>query len=145
MGKQLYYEDVEEGTEIPSLEKRPSEVQLFLYGAITRNPHRIHYDEPFARSEEHPGVLVHGPLQAAFLTNMLMNWIGEEGFLRKLSFTNRGRVIPGDVVTCKGRVIHKHEQDGQHLAECEIWEENQRGEVTIQGAAEVMLPRRKIP
>ncbi|WP_147114255.1 MaoC family dehydratase N-terminal domain-containing protein [Tateyamaria sp. syn59] len=41
---------------------------LFRYSAATFNSHRIHYDLDYARSvEKYPGLVVHGPLQAALL------------------------------------------------------------------------------
>ncbi|AMY68860.1 FAS1-like dehydratase domain-containing protein [Frigidibacter mobilis] len=41
---------------------------LFRYSALTFNGHRIHYDAPYARDEEHyPGPVIHGPLQATML------------------------------------------------------------------------------
>ncbi|KQT52641.1 protein dehydratase [Aureimonas sp. Leaf460] len=41
---------------------------LFRYSALTFNGHRIHYDRPYAREvEAYPGLVVHGPLQAALL------------------------------------------------------------------------------
>ncbi len=140
--QQLTYDAVEPGMAIPPLEKRPSYTQLFLYSAITRNAHRIHYDQVFARSEEHPDVLVHGPLSGAFVAQMLTDWIGDGGRLKKLTFSNRGRAVPGDTLTCKGTVIGKREQDEQHLVDCEVWMENQRGEMVVRGSATVALPRR---
>ncbi|NHF74473.1 FAS1-like dehydratase domain-containing protein [Paracoccus xiamenensis] len=41
---------------------------LFRYSALTFNGHRIHYDSPYVREEEHyPGLIVHGPMQATML------------------------------------------------------------------------------
>lgn len=41
---------------------------LFRYSAVTFNAHRIHYDQDYAQSvEKYPGLVVHGPLQAALL------------------------------------------------------------------------------
>ena len=41
---------------------------LFRYSALTFNGHRIHYDAPYVREEEHyPGLIVHGPMQATML------------------------------------------------------------------------------
>jgi 3-methylfumaryl-CoA hydratase len=43
-------------------------VLLFRFSALTFNAHRIHYDRPYARSEEgYPGLVVHGPLTAILL------------------------------------------------------------------------------
>ena len=45
---------------------------LFRFSAFTFNGHRIHYDLDFARREEgYDGLLVHGPLQAALLLNLM--------------------------------------------------------------------------
>lgn len=44
------------------------ETLLFRYSALTFNAHRIHYDKDYAQRIEHyPGLVIHGPLQAAFL------------------------------------------------------------------------------
>ncbi|MEK7777225.1 MAG: acyl dehydratase [Chloroflexota bacterium] len=139
---QVYYEDVKGGTEIPPLEKRPSYAQLFVFSASQRILGRIHYDQAFARSEEHPDVIVQSPLHGAFVVQLLTDWIGDEGFLKRISYSNRGISVPGDVLTCKGKVTKKYEEDGQHFVECEVWEENQRGEVLVPGSAVVILPSR---
>ncbi|MBC7139580.1 MAG: MaoC family dehydratase N-terminal domain-containing protein [Defluviimonas sp.] len=48
----------------------PSAALLFRYSALTFNGHRIHYDNPYARTEEgYPGLIVHGPLQATLLVH----------------------------------------------------------------------------
>ncbi len=45
-------------------------VLLFRWSAMTFNAHRIHYDLPYATEvEHHPGLIVHGPLQATLLLN----------------------------------------------------------------------------
>ncbi len=46
-------------------------VLLFRYSALTFNGHRIHYDEPYARTVEHyPGLVIHGPLMATLMLNL---------------------------------------------------------------------------
>jgi 3-methylfumaryl-CoA hydratase len=55
-----------------SREIRPNEVLLFRYSALTFNGHRIHYDRRFATEVEgYPGLVVHGPLIATFLMDLL--------------------------------------------------------------------------
>lgn len=50
----------------------PNSVMLFRYSALTFNGHRIHYDRPYAMHEEgYPGLVVHGPLIATLLMNLL--------------------------------------------------------------------------
>ena len=53
-------------------EIRPDPVLLFRYSAVTFNSHRIHYDHPYAtRTEGYPGLVVHGPLTATLLVDLL--------------------------------------------------------------------------
>jgi 3-methylfumaryl-CoA hydratase len=55
-----------------SREVRPDPVLLFRYSAVTFNGHRIHYDHPYAtRVEGYPGLIVHGPLIATLLVDLL--------------------------------------------------------------------------
>jgi 3-methylfumaryl-CoA hydratase len=47
-------------------------VLLFRYSALTFNGHRIHYDRPYATAQEgYPGLVVHGPLIASLLLDLL--------------------------------------------------------------------------
>lgn len=44
---------------------------LFRYSALTFNPHRIHYDRPYATGVEgYPGLVVHGPLLATLMLEL---------------------------------------------------------------------------
>ena len=50
----------------------PDPVLLFRYSALTFNSHRIHYDLPYASGQEgYPGLVVHGPLMATLLTDLV--------------------------------------------------------------------------
>lgn len=56
----------------------PDPVLLFRYSALTFNGHRIHYDRPYATDVEgYPGLVVHGPLIATLLLELLRNHQGE--------------------------------------------------------------------
>jgi 3-methylfumaryl-CoA hydratase len=47
-------------------------VLLFRYSALTFNGHRIHYDRSYVTQEEgYPGLIVHGPLIATLLVDLL--------------------------------------------------------------------------
>lgn len=55
-----------------SREIHPNEVLLFRYSALTFNGHRIHYDRRYATEVEgYPGLVVHGPLLATLLLDLL--------------------------------------------------------------------------
>ena len=51
---------------------KPDPVSLFRYSALTFNPHRIHYDRPYAMNDEgFPGLVVHGPFSQQCLLDLL--------------------------------------------------------------------------
>jgi 3-methylfumaryl-CoA hydratase len=50
----------------------PDDVLLFRYSALTFNGHRIHYDRRYVTEVEgYPGLVVHGPLVATLLLDLL--------------------------------------------------------------------------
>jgi len=50
----------------------PDDVLLFRYSALTFNGHRIHYDRAYVTQQEgYPGLVVHGPLIATLLVDLL--------------------------------------------------------------------------
>ncbi|MBM3926095.1 MAG: dehydratase [SAR202 cluster bacterium] len=142
MGKQIFWEDVKEGMEIPTLVKHPSTRQLVRYAGVSGDFYEIHYDKDFAISTGLDGVILHGALKQAFLGQLMTDWIGEHGTLRKLGAQYRGMDRPGDTLLCKGRVTKKYVKGGEHLVDCEVWVENQKGEKFTPGVATAALPTR---
>ena len=53
-----------------------SALLLFRFSAFTFNGHRIHYDLHHAAEEGYPGLLVHGPMQAALMLNLAARRLG---------------------------------------------------------------------
>ena len=50
----------------------PTDPLLFRYSALTFNSHRIHYDRRYVtETEGYPGLIVHGPLIATLLIDLL--------------------------------------------------------------------------
>ncbi len=64
----------------------PDPVLLFRYSALTFNGHRIHYDRPYVTVVEgYPGLIVHGPLIATLLLDLLRReW--PDATLRRFAF-----------------------------------------------------------
>lgn len=138
----LYYEDIEVGMEIPSLVKEPTVLQIFSHSAATWNRHRVHYEKDYAVKEGHKDILVQQGLHGGFLAQMLTDWIGPTGTLKKFNYSVRNRAFPGDTLTCRGTVTGKYEKDGKALIECDITEFNQDEEKCTIGSAVLVLPRK---
>ena len=142
MAGQLYFEDVDEGMELPTLRKDPTTQQLVMYAGASGDFYAIHYDLEFARANGLPGVILHGALKNAFLGQLVTDWIGADGSLKKLSARYRGMDVPAKPLYCKGVVTKKYVEDGERLAQCDLWIENDEGEKNTPGSALVALPSR---
>jgi 3-methylfumaryl-CoA hydratase len=65
---------------------RPDTVLLFRYSALTFNSHRIHFDHPYVtKVEGYPGLVVHGPLIATLLLDLVASRHGAN-VLKTFSF-----------------------------------------------------------
>ena len=62
--RQIYYEDVNEGDELPKYVYKPTPTHLFRWSAAIENFHRIHYDLDFGLNHDrNPSILVHGIME----------------------------------------------------------------------------------
>ena len=101
-------------------------VLLFRYSALTFNAHRIHYDRDYAtRIEGYPGLVVHGPLQAAFMIEMAARLRGGRP---PAKFTYRG-VRP----LFEGSEFSINAND--HGSSMELWTADAEGQPTMKATA----------
>ena len=142
MAEQLYFEDVDEGMEIPTLHKDPTTQQLVKYAGASGDYYQIHYDKDFALGNGLPNVILHGALKGAWMAQIMTDWIGDQGTLKKFTTQYRGMDVPGTPMYGKGTVNKKYVEGDERLLECDIWLENSEGQKTTQGSATVSLPSR---
>ncbi|MFX1266106.1 MAG: MaoC/PaaZ C-terminal domain-containing protein [Promethearchaeota archaeon] len=143
----LFWDDVEVGMEIPSYKRVVTLMELNRYAGANEEFVLIHMDRDYSQKVARlPDVIVMGNLKYAYLSNMMINWIGEDATLKRLSAQYRGMDIPGPALSteptmiCKGKVTKKYIQDDDHYVECEVWTETGTGQVTTPGSAIVILP-----
>jgi 3-methylfumaryl-CoA hydratase len=126
------------GDTLPERTHTPTNVSLFLYNAAIWNAHRIHYDEPYSINVEgHPGVVIDGPLQGDWLSQTVINWLGESGTMVELEYSNRRASHLGDTVYSGGTVT-AIDKDNRR-AEIEIFVKSEAGDVLSPGRAVVQL------
>ena len=128
--------DLAVGDELPTATRNASRAQLFLYSAATHNPHRIHYDRDYAITEGHPDIIVHGPLQGAWLSQYVTDWAGPRGRMLTLTWQNRKSALPEHDYFFRG-TVRGVEGD---VVELEVWAEDGDGTVLMPGTASVRLP-----
>ena len=101
-----------------------------------------HLRDSVAEAVGVPGAYDYGPQRVSWMGTLLTNWMGDDGFLKRLRVECRRFNVYGDTQWCKGKVVRKYLSGDAPLVDLEIWAENQRGEVTAPGHATVMLPSR---
>jgi len=123
------------GQEIPELVKHPTTRQLVQYAGAQGDFYEIHYDQAYAKSVGLPGVILHGLLKAAFLGQLVTDWLGDRGTLKTFEVSYRGIDQPDHAYRCRGRVT---KVDGEEV-ELEVWGEDESGKRTTVGTATVNL------
>jgi len=100
-------------------------VLLFRYSALTFNGHRIHYDRDYAtRIEGYPGLIFHGPMQAAMLVEFAAKLRGAAP--KKFSYRGVQPLFEGSEFSINAN---------QTSAGMELWTANSEGQPTMKGNA----------
>ncbi|MCL2281154.1 MAG: acyl dehydratase [Dehalococcoidia bacterium] len=129
--------DVKAGQEIPALMKRVTMRQLVMWAGASGDYNPIHYDSKFAASRGLSNVVAHGQLITSFLCQMLSDWYGDAGCLKKLDVSYKGFNYPSDTLICRGLI--KEVFPCECSVALEIWVENQRNEKTVSGRAVIQF------
>ena len=141
--KQLYWEDVEVGQEIPtSYSLKLDMTRLCLQVSGTQDYYPVHHDRDFARAQGVPDSFVNTGFLTAASGRLLTDWIGPGGWLRKFRIEMRKMNLLGDTMTVRGKVTGKYVQNGDHYVEADVWCETDREGVTTPCKATVILPSR---
>ena len=124
------------GEALPERSYTATNVSLFLYNAAIWNPHRIHYDEPYTTNvENHPGVVIDGPLQGDWLNQVVVNWIGDSATLTSFNYSNRRASYLGETLTSGGAITAIDAEFGN--VDLEIFIKNEDGDIITPGTAQV--------
>jgi acyl dehydratase len=107
---------------------------------VPEPPERVHWDADLARRVGVPGAYDYGPERVSWMGHLVTDWMGDAGFLRRLTVEVRRHNVLGELVTCEGRVraVDPH----RRTAELDLWATNQDGHESARGSAEVELPAR---
>jgi len=101
-------------------------VLLFRYSALTFNGHRIHYDRDYVtKVEGYPGLIFHGPLQAALIIEMAAKLRSGKP-PKRFSYRGVQPLFEGSEFS-----INANETD----AGMELWTANAEGQPTMKGTA----------
>lgn len=156
-----YWQDVEVGAKITPVVKGPLNLRdMICYYAgngVAPELYRAHelvrkmgyYVDPMKHLDPNladevgmPGPYDIGHQRVGWVSHMLTNWMGDDGFLKRLNVRVSRPNVFGDTTWCRGEVTGKRIEDGALLVDVNVWCENQRGERTADGTATIALPGR---
>ncbi len=130
---------IKPGELLPERQFKLDNVQLFLYNSALWNAHRIHYDYPYATEEEgYPGLVIAGPLLGDWLTQSVIEWLGDDGKLASIEYSNRKASYIGEVLRSGGKVVSVNQDAG--TVELDMYIKNEADEVITPGTAIVRFP-----
>ncbi len=105
----------------------PDPVLLFRFSALIFNAHRIHYDRDYAKSEGYPGLVVHGPLTAVLLLDLLRRECPDRALVR-FDYRALAPLFETAPVTVAGAP----DDDGRTVS---LWAETPEGAVAMSATA----------
>ena len=108
----------------------PDAVLLFRYSALTFNAHRIHYDRKYVTGVEgYPGLVVHGPLIATLLLDLLREKLSD-ATVRRYEF----RAVRPLFDTNAFDVCGEPARDGRSVR---LWAKDHEGSLAMDATAEI--------
>ena len=108
----------------------PDDVLLFRYSALTFNGHRIHYDRKYVTEVEgYPGLIVHGPLIATLLVDLVRRH-APGAFIRRFDF----KAVRPTFDLHPFRLNAQPSEDGKTVR---VWAQDFEGWLTMQGTVEL--------
>ncbi len=135
----ITWQEIHEGDELPELRRTPGVTQLVKYAAGSGDFNPLHHDYAFPQAKQLGSIIVHGRFKYASLGQVVSDWLGHAGRIRKLSCQYRGMDVPDREMRCGGRVVRRWEEDGARLVELELWTKNDQGQTTTPGSAIVEI------
>lgn len=143
----LEFEDVSVGDSLTEIVRGPmSPMHMMRWSAAIENWHRIHYDWRFATEHDGlPDVLINGSWKQHLLVQLVRGWVGDDGWLWRISFRFRKMDIAWDTLTAFGVVTELKDFGDFGVAKCDIGIRNSRGEESTEGVAYAAIPHRGGP
>ena len=123
-------------------QRHPSEAYKREDLGIYEHPAMGHLDPTVATGVGVPRAYDVGPQRITWLTQVVTDWMGDDGMLETIDARVTAMNYIGDVTYCRGEVTDRY-VDGEtdeHLVDIDLEGVNQNDEVTVSAEATVRLP-----
>jgi acyl dehydratase len=103
-------------------------------------PERVHWEEDLPKKIGMPTAYDYGPQRIGWFDHCISDWMGDDGWIRRLNVRLTAPNFIGDTTRIHGEVSGKSPDES--VVELDLRAEDQRARVTATAKAEVELPRR---
>lgn len=127
--------DITQGNEIPTFERQQNFHAWNRFAAVNDEFVPIHMDEAAGRAAGFPGAIGMGNLSCSYLHNVLRDWLGDEGRIRRVSVQYRQPNNQGSILTTHGKITSVASSPAGREVQIELWMEDDAGRVLMNGEA----------
>ena len=142
---QLYYEDIIEGSSIPSKSWGPlTNMDMIRFGSAIDSYGEIHQDYDWCIEHGFDNVLLSGPFKQALICSWLDEVVGDIGYIKKIEVSHRGINYVNETLTASGTFTKTYTHEGNGFVECDIAITNENGLVSCPGKATILVPMKEM-
>ncbi|MFY9328187.1 MAG: hypothetical protein WAO76_09245 [Georgfuchsia sp.] len=114
----LYWEDVEEGQELPAITYELSLLRLVAMVRASGLYDYVHFDRDYAQAVGARDVFIATHHVAGLFGRLLTDWTGPDADIRSLTFSMNAQSCVNDILTITGRVGRKYRgEQGEYLVD----------------------------
>lgn len=131
--ERIKFDAYEQGAEIPELQVGPvTHMDLVRYSGASGDFNPIHTDPDYAKEAGLPGTIAHGMYVMAQLGRVATNW-APPNQIESFGVKFKGMTLPGETVSCSGKVKRKKEADGKKLLTVALEAKGPDGKARVAG------------
>lgn len=122
----LFWEDVQDGEELPSIRLPVSMTRLVYLASATRDFSPQHSNSEYAKTRSGTrDAFVNTQFNMGMVSRLATDWAGPSATVRRVKIKMNENVCRGDDMIVTGRVSRKYEKDGEHLVDIDVLISNQ--------------------
>ena len=140
--KESHLHELRKGDALPALKKNITFEHIREYASISGDLNPLHVDENFARDTSFGGIVAHGMLTLAYVSEMMAGFFGEDWFSTghlDVRFKQPSR--PGDKLTLHGEVLGVIRRKTGTTVICDVQCDNQHHQSVLIGTCKVRLSK----
>jgi hypothetical protein len=139
--KQVYWEDVNEGDEIPAVDFMLTVQRMIIAAGANRNFSPLHHNTNIGRAAGAEDMFLQNGSCLMLWERVVSDWCGIYARVKKVTFRITDFHTAGDVIHVGGKIAKKYQENGLHLVDLKMQSDTPR-KAGMVGTVVVALPTR---